>query len=261
MGGIRRCDRFVQHKVLGPALVLTYMMFGVITPRATFAANEPAWPPKAFPITFWCGPPEPFITVEQYRRITDAGFTVVMPPCEGAATPARNRKILETAKTTGLKAIIGDSRMPLSLSGHPEATAALKAIVTDYQHYPALLGYFLTDEPGADNFTGLAEVVAELHKLDPDHMVYINLFPNYATNDLNARPSQLNADTYDQYLDRFVRTVQPDVLSWDHYFFLGSGDRPGFLGNLTSGQRAAAAARPPIPFWHCLLYTSPSPRD
>jgi hypothetical protein len=211
------------------------------------------WPPKVFPITFWCGPPEPYINVEQYRAIADAGFTVVMPPCEGEATVPRNRKILDLAAKTGLKAIISDARMPLTLTNNPVGKKALNDIVNDYRKSTALMGYFLTDEPGANRFADLSEVVAELHRLDPDRMVYINLLPNYASSDLNANPSQLNSLTYGQYLSRYMEVVKPDVLSWDHYHFLKDGDRPGFFGNLAAGQRAARSTVPPTPFWQIVL--------
>jgi hypothetical protein len=143
--------------------------------------------------------------------------------------------------------------MPLSVTGNPSAIASLKAIVNDYKRHPALLGYFVTDEPGANAFAGLAEVVRELKKLDGEHIAFINLLPSYATSDLNATPSQLQTDTYDRYLDRYVQTVRPDVLSWDFYHFLTNGDRPGFFGNLYAAQRAAAGAQPPIPFWQIVL--------
>jgi len=217
------------------------------------------WPPKAFPITFWCGPPEPFITLEQYRAIADAGFNVVMPPCEGAATVERNRKILDLALKTGLKAVISDARMPLALTNNPTGKQAIADIVADYRKSTALMGYFLTDEPGANSFGDLAEVVAELHRLDPNRMVFINLFPNYASTDLTANPSQLNSLTYAAYLSRYMEVVKPDVLSWDHYHFLKDGDRPGFFGNLAAGQRAARATLPPTPFWQIVLSVQHGP--
>ncbi|HLJ54749.1 MAG TPA: hypothetical protein VKT77_06880, partial [Chthonomonadaceae bacterium] len=219
----------------------------------TRAEPEPVWPPKTMPISFWCGPPEPYITTEQYRQIAAAGFSVVMPPCEGEASVARNKKILDTAKATGLKAIIQDSRMPLAVTGNPAALANLKAIVKDYRKHPALLGYFITDEPGANAFGGLAEVVAELKRLDPDHIAYINLLPSYATSDLNTTPSQLQTDTYDRYLTLFMQNVKPQVLSWDFYHFLANGDRPGFYGNLYAAQGAVGASQPPTPFWQIVL--------
>lgn len=235
------------------ALVWSLVLLAMLAGGRANAASEAAWPPKTFPIGFWCGPPEPYITVEQYKRIAQAGFTMVLPPCGGTATVALNRKILDTARATGLKAIIADSRMPQSITGNAGAEEAIKAIVADYRKHPALLGYFITDEPGASRFAGLAEVVAALRKYDPDHLAYINLFPNYASTDRVAQPSQLNTLTYDEYLDKYLQTVKPDVLSWDHYHFMQDGDRPGFFGNLVSVQRAAGAQRPPLPFWQIVL--------
>ncbi len=223
------------------------------------AVEEPAWPPKTIPIACWCSPPEPYITVEEYRRLAQAGFTVLLPPCEGVSTVAQNHKILDTARSAGLKVLIADSRMPLALTGHPEAKAALQAIVNDYHRHPALLGYFLTDEPGAKQFAGLSEVMAELRRLDPNHLAYINLFPNYASDDRATNPSQLNTATYDEYLDKFMQTVKPQVLSWDHYFFLANSDRTGFFGNMDSAQRAAGSTDPATPFWQIVLSVKHGP--
>lgn len=248
------CDvtRCTIVRAIGAALIMTSTM-GVT------ANAEQAWPPRQFPIGFWCGPPEKYITVDQYKLIAKAGFTFVSPPCEGEATVERNRKILDTAKAAGIKALISDSRLPLSITGNTHAAADLKAIVADYKKHPALLGYFITDEPGANAFPGLAEVVAELHRLDPEHVAYINLFPNYATGDLAATPSQLNTDTYDNYLDKFLKVVKPDVLSWDHYALLANGERPGFFSNLASVQRTVSAVEPRMPFWQIVLSVKHGP--
>jgi hypothetical protein len=255
MGTRNRADRGSVGWLLLLAAMLT---LGTLAARSR-AADQAAWPPKTFSIGCWCSPPEPYITVEQYKRFAEAGFTVLLPPCQGESTVARNRKILDTARATGLKVILADARMPLALTGHPGAEAALKGIVEDYRRHPALLGYFLTDEPGANAFPGLAEVVAELHKLDPDHLVYINLFPNYASTDRTAQPSQLNTASYGEYLDKFMQTVKPDVLSWDHYFFLAGSDRPGFFGNLAAAQHAANSTQPATPFWQIVLSVKHGP--
>ena len=71
------------------------------------------WRPEKFPISFWCGPPPKFVNEEQYQRIADAGFTLIMPSCSGGGTPEENRKVLDTAQAVGLKAFISDGRMPL----------------------------------------------------------------------------------------------------------------------------------------------------
>lgn len=218
---------------------------------ANLANAQTSLQPKEFPIGFWCGPPEKFMTEEQFRLIKAAGFTVVLPPCEGVVTPEMNRKLLSLCRRLGLQAIITDSRIPLAMTGNDKALDNLKAVANEYSKASSLMGYFITDEPGAKQFGELAKVVKALRKLDPQHAAFINLFPNYASTDRDANPSQLNTATYDEYLDTYLNTVQPDVLSYDHYHFLKGSDRPGFLGNLASAQKAARTAE--VPFWNIIL--------
>src|SRR5262249_5342729 len=108
-----------------------------------------------YPISFWCGPTEKFTTVEQYRRIADAGFTFVMPPC-GSANSEIDYKTLDSCQPVGLHAFLQDPRMPLGVTGIPDAKSRLDAIIADYSKPPALAGYFIADEPGAGSFPGLA---------------------------------------------------------------------------------------------------------
>lgn len=211
---------------------------------AGFAPPE-EWSPKQFPISFWCGPPDPYITVERYRQVSAAGFNYLMPPCEGASTIERNRKILDTAKAAGLKAFLQDNRTPMAISGVDDAKSRLDAIVADYAKHPAFAGYFITDEPNASAFKGLGEVVAYLREKDPKHPAYINLFPNYASTD------QLGATTYDLYVSHFIRDVKPFAVSYDHYNFLKSGDRPEFFANLDSVRTLALENH--LPFWQIVL--------
>lgn len=211
---------------------------------AGFAPPE-EWSPKQFPISFWCGPPDPYITVERYRQVSAAGFNYLMPPCEGASTVERNRKILDTAKAAGLKAFLQDNRMPMAISGVDDAKSRLDAIVADYAKHPAFAGYFITDEPNASAFKGLGEVVAYLREKDPKHPAYINLFPNYASTD------QLGATTYDLYVSHYIRDVKPFAVSYDHYNFLKSGDRPEFFANIDSVRTLALENH--LPFWQIVL--------
>ena len=205
------------------------------------------WNPDEFVLSFWCGPPEPFTTLERYREIKFAGFTHVMPPC-AATTPALNRKILDLCVRVGLKAFVGDPRMPLRIEQEPDAKARLDAIVADYAGHPALAGYHLTDEPNAGAFPGLAQVVAYLRERDPRHHTYINLFPNY------AEANRLGTPTYPEHLRRYMETVRPFVLSYDHYhFFQDGGERAEFFANLADVRRAANAHD--THFWNIVLAT------
>jgi len=218
-------------------LLLALMGAGFATPVE--------WAPKSFPISFWCGPPDPYITVERYRQVSDAGFNYVMPPCEGKSSAERNLRILDTAKSVKLKAFLQDDRMPAAISGVSDAKTRIDSIVVAYAKHPAFAGYFITDEPGAGAFHGLSEVVAYLREKDPAHPAYINLFPNYASED------QLGAATYDTYVSQFIKTVKPFAVSYDHYHFLKSGDRTGFFANLDSVRTLALAEE--LPFWQIVL--------
>src|SRR5205807_9261455 len=133
-----------------------------------------------------------------FKEIEEAHFTYVFPP--SGPSPELNHKILDLCQQVGLKAFISDQRIRKDKPGLEQALA-------DYSRHAALAGYFITDEPSAGEFAGLAQIVAHLKQRDPAHAAYINLLPNY------ARAGQLGAKDYDTYLRDFVEKVQPFALS------------------------------------------------
>jgi hypothetical protein len=101
--------------------------------------------------------------------------------------------------------------------------ARVKNLVRAAGSNPAVAGYFITDEPGAADFPALGKAVAAVKKYAPGKLAYINLFPNYAT--LGAPDtSQLGAATYADYLEQFVATVKPQLISYDNYLVQYSKD-------------------------------------
>jgi hypothetical protein len=147
-------------------------------------------------------------------------------------------------------------RAQLVISGHqpqnnlffPQATkwpapadvAAIDALIDQFKISPAAYSYFIIDEPSANRFAHLAEVVAYLKERDPAHLAYINLFPP------DEITTDLGAPSYAVYLSEFVRTVNPALLSYDSYNLFANNDRSLFLGNMQTVARAAAQAG--IPF-------------
>ena len=225
-------------------LILTGALFSIAT-FATMAKIDASRAAVAktsheFPISFWCGPPEEFLTRARFQEIKDAGFTHAMPPCGGPDTPQYNRKTLEFCRQVGLKAYIADGRLTSAINA-PDAKEKLDALVEDYKSYPALAGYFLGDEPSATAFPGLAKVVDYLREKDPQHPVFVNLLPNYAS------PEQLGTATYEEYLSRFLREVKPFLLSYDHYFFVvGGADGALFFPNLAAARKASLESKTPF---------------
>ena len=112
----------------------------------------------------------------------------------------------------------------------------------------------------------LGKIVAYLRQRDPAHLAYINLYPTYASEaqlQVSADAAErakvgypqdfagLNTDDktalrYREHLRQFIRTVQPDLISYDHYHFLKSSDGTQYFLNLALIRSAALAAKKPF---------------
>src|SRR5437016_6898285 len=235
----------------GRLLVVALAAWFVLGVRPASAARRVA--PEQYLISFWCGPPPGETTLARYREIAGAGFNAVLPPCGGPITPELNRRILELCAQTGLKAVVSDPRLEPGEPepGSSELGAALDGVVADYAKSPALLGYFLQDEPSAGQFSRLAALERGLRERDPKQLAYVNLFPNYAS----AR--QLGTATYSAYVRQFLETVRPRFFSFDYYALLKEGERPGYFENLEVIRRESL--RSGVPFAAVVLSTPHGP--
>jgi len=178
--------------------------------------------------------------------LRECGFTTAAFPTAGQ---------LPLCNETGLRAIVALPKGPTkwrSLSDQ-QIVEKVKALVGDTHDNDAVIGYFLVDEPGAPDFPALAKAVAEVKRLAPGKIAYINLFPDYAT--LGAPDlSQLGTTSYREYLDRFVREVKPQLISYDNYrvpFSHDLADRrraESYFANLLEIRRVALEHD--LPFWN-----------
>jgi len=80
---------------------------------------------------------------------------------------------------------------------------------------------YIVDEPGASWMPRSNQMVEYVRKHRPELTPYINLFPNYA---VCGAPdlSQLETDTFEEYLDAFCRIVPGMPISIDNYIVLAS---------------------------------------
>lgn len=198
-------------------------------------------------IGYWCGPPASAATDAVYDDIASAGFTLTSNACDGSTyNVTYDRQMLDFSAARGMTSIVADQRVVNAVSqangGQLDALgASLDAVVADYATHPALRGYHVMDEPGAGLFPALAKVVGGLKARDPGHISYLNLLPNYATG------GQLGAPSYDAYVQGYLDQVAPQIVSWDYYPFLLSGDAPGFFENMAVIRARALAKQ--TPFW------------
>jgi hypothetical protein len=124
------------------------------------------------------------------------------------------------------------------------ATSTVNAI----RNHPALYAYYVVDEPSASQFDDLASTVSRLRSLDPNHIAYLNLFPTYASS------VQLGAADYPTYLNKYMDTVHPDLLSYDHYHFMVGKDTRDYFKNLAIISYTAKQAG--IPFLNIVQASS-----
>jgi hypothetical protein len=190
-----------------------------------------------FPIMAWnWAPKDPAVL----RKMHECGLTVA-----GFVNPDG----LEACKAAGLKAIVSDPRT----SGYDwakvdesKARKNVASLVAKVGRHPAVYGYYLRDEPNAQMFPGLAKVADLMRELSPGKWPYINLFPDYAT------PDQLGTTNYAEYLERFIATCHPSIISYDNYSLMDDGSvRESYWSNLEAVR--AVCRKHGIAFWNIVL--------
>ncbi len=196
------------------------------TPRSTWQVGDPI-------VTYWAGPGFPSgppLTDPAARRLVEGGWNLAW--CQEDSLPVAERH--------GLRALLTHPLLTPASLDDPTKRAELEALVERVRRRPAFYAYFLGDEPKADRFPGLGRLVRFLRERDPAHLAYTNLYPIGATNEqLGTTGDPVTA--YREYLDQFVRTVRPALLSYDHYQFQVVGDTPGYFRNLAMVRRKALA--------------------
>lgn len=183
------------------------------------ASSQPK-PGDRFELICVEGPPASADAPEHWQAIAEAGFTLLTPgyPYD----EAWQKTSLGRCAEFGLRAV---PRVKVFESGALPADwgKRVKQAVTAYGDDPAMYGYFVIDEPHADVFESIGRVNRAFAAADPVHVPCVNLFPTYASQ------AQLGTENYAEYLECFIKAVNPAVLSYDNYPFLKNGtDRRGF---------------------------------
>ena len=247
--------RLPKNLPMKSSSILTVLLLAGVSAFAGGETSAPAthWIQKQFLITFWCPPPA---TDENLARVAAEGFTLTWTPADGLDVAARHH----------LRAMLTSDLLNPGTLDDAAKRAQLDELIDRVKNHPAMEAYFLTDEPGAGAFPGLGKLVAYLRARDPGHLAYINLFPTYA----NEQQLGVSADAaerakvgyptnfagvgiddqtvlrYREHLKRFIETIQPDLISYDHYHFLKEKDGTQYFLNLALIRLAALEARKPF---------------
>lgn len=148
---------------------------------------------------------------KQIESIAECNFTIA-----GFVEPSA----LPFCEDSGISAIVVDDWQDGTAGKwnlpSDEIYRRVESLVKRSSDSQAVVGYYIADEPGASAFGYLGTVVEAVKALAPGKLAYLNIFPDYAT--LGAKDiSQLETDTYEEYVRRYMDEVKPEVLSYDNY--------------------------------------------
>lgn len=180
-------------------------------------------------------------TLENYIVLKQCGFNIAN--CWNSDTTYIS-KILTLAEKAGIKAWVNCPEIKNAIN--------IPLFAQRYNHYPANIGYLIWDEPKANIFNKIKGLIEAVKINSPGKLAYVNLYPNYAST------KQLKADTYNDYVESFVKTTNPQFLSFDNYcIYQEDGHltlRPGYFENLEIIRRICNNHG--IPFWTYVLSTA-----
>lgn len=170
-------------------------------------------------------------TQEQFDNLRKANINLLLGVSEymGYSTA-----FFDMAQEAGIQ-VVPDSR---SWSGE----------VSQYLDHDAFLGYCVWDEPTDLDFPELALKKELWEQTMGEKMFFVNLFPGDVGSD--------QFGGYDNYVSSFIETVDPEVVSLDHYPLMVDYNgntvvKDSFFNNLDVCSHYAKQAG--LPFWFSLL--------
>ncbi len=179
-------------------------------------------------------------TAERYREMRQCGFNLAFPLVDSLSEV---KAALEASNGTGIYIIAGCDEF----SKNPAS------VIQQIGNHDQLAGYFFKDEPNCSHYPELAAQLFRVRSVDDSKLLYLNLFPTYAPEQLTGTPD------YDEYVQRYIDELRTGFLSYDHYSItadsLGNTAlNPDYYKNLEIISRHARQAG--IPFWAFALSTA-----
>ena len=145
-----------------------------------------------------------------YKMLAEAGVAYVYNEQEWDGELLNS--IMDCCEKYGIKSIIG---LPI---GNKEWAMS---VVRQTMNHPACWGYNLRDEPSEEDISYLADLGETIRKEAPSNIkITVNLLPCY---DFTSSGFQnINMNTYGDYVEKVLDTIQPDTASFDYYPMRGN---------------------------------------
>ncbi|MEI7899997.1 MAG: hypothetical protein WCK89_07070 [bacterium] len=214
-----------------------------------------------YPISFWSytnlKEHGTHMTEAEVESWADAGFTVPQSPSFDPKDPAQKAhmlRLLDWAQARRMKLILSDPRgYARKGSGDgkqapPDYAEGFRAAVKDFGSHPGLFGFHVGDEPDADMKESFFACYRIQKEISPKLHPFANLLPYWP-----GAEGRVGTDTWPHYLDEFVTKSSADLIGYDHYHQMrtGEGGWNGYYENLRLYREAAL--RNGVPFWNTIL--------
>ncbi|MCC6390179.1 MAG: hypothetical protein IT167_06230 [Bryobacterales bacterium] len=193
--------------------------------------------PSTFPIMAWgSAPSDP----EQLKQMKEAGLNVA-----GFCRAEDVQRI----RDAGLTCFVSDKRVNgydwSNMPSDSELRKNVEEAVREVGDNPAVLGYYLRDEPHASLMPAMGRVSKLLKELAPTKWPYVNLFP------YRVSKERMGVDDWDTYGRMLVEKIGQPFLSYDNYSLVGGEMLDYFYNNLDLVRRLSMETK--TPFWNCIL--------
>jgi hypothetical protein len=211
--------------------IVLFLLSGCAVAREapTAKAGSTAWRLGEPIVTYWAGPGSHNVLDDTAcAQLAAGGWNLAW---------TESAEMLDTAHRHGLRAL--HSIGPRDLDD-PKWRQWVDQRIAEARNHPAMYAYYLQDEPTPEAFAHLARLKTYLAEHDPHHPIWVNLYPTYA----NSGQLGTDGDTvtaYREHLRQFMATIDPPILSYDHYHFKVAGDGNQYFLNLAMIRDTAVA--------------------
>src|ERR1051326_5516185 len=192
---------------------------------------------RTFPIMAWGTAPS---ELEQLKLMHEAGLNT--------AGFCRIEDLANVA-AAGLSCFVSDKRVSnydwTRMPSETELRNNLAEVARLIRDNPAVIGFYLRDEPHASLMPGMGQVSKLMRELSPGKWPYVNLFPYRVDKD------RLGTADYDTYVKTLVNTIGQPFLSYDNYSLVSGEMLDSFYNNLEMVRRSSLETK--TPFWNCIL--------
>ena len=207
---------------------------------------------KNFTISAWSCHGIDKSPAEKVKEWRDLGLTV-MTAYSNKKNWELTHQLLDEAEKCGMKLIIQDwdaNCDNLRINGEEYYRACMKKLIEEFGSHPATYGFYITDEPSADNIDVTLKACAINQEMAPHLTAYLNLLPWF-----DWIGERMGTKEYAPYLDRVVKEGKVKILSYDCYtqMYQNKVGYNDYFNNLR--EYYLASKRNNLPFWNIVLCT------